>query len=103
MDDFGHAIALNPADARAYFNRACACHYLGQETAALTNFDQVLTLDPSHSRTYLKRGLIRQDMGDRMGAIADLQTAAYHAHKQGAVSLHRYVLICSMTCSPLFQ
>lgn len=89
---FTQAIALDPTNIRAYFNRGCACHRLGRTQEALADFEQVLALNPSHSRTYLERGLIRQAQGDRMGAIADLRTAATYAQQQGFSGLHHYIL-----------
>jgi tetratricopeptide (TPR) repeat protein len=89
---FTQAIALDPTNIRAYFNRGCACHQLGRTQEALADFAQVLALNPSHSRTYLERGLIRQAQGDRTGAIADLRTAATYAQQQGFSGLHHYIL-----------
>ncbi len=77
------AIFLNHDDPRAYFNHGCACHHRGDHLAALDSFEQVLTLDPTHADTYLNRAMVRGELGDRAGAIADLRQAEHYFQQQG--------------------
>ncbi|NEQ42099.1 MAG: tetratricopeptide repeat protein [Leptolyngbya sp. SIOISBB] len=77
------AVAMDASDMRAYFNRGCICHHLGEYHAALQNFDQVLTLDPRHAETYFNRGLVQQQMGDTDAARQDYQTASEQFRQQG--------------------
>lgn len=77
------AVVMDADDPRAYFNRGCICHHLGEYYAALQNFDQVLTLDPRHAETYFNRGLVQQQMGDLTAARQDYQTASEQFRQQG--------------------
>lgn len=77
------AVAMDRDDTRAYFNRGCICHHLGEDAAALRDFEQVLALNPHHAETYLNRGLIRQKLGERQAARQDYQTAFEQFRRQG--------------------
>jgi tetratricopeptide (TPR) repeat protein len=90
--DFTQAIALNENDARAYFNRACACHYEGDFLTALHDFDQVLALSPNHAQTYFNRGIMHYQMGNLGEAIADLQQAAQCFYRQGETIAYQNTL-----------
>ena len=77
------AVVMDASDARAYFNRGCICHHLGEYHAALQNFDHALTLNPRHAETYFNRGLVQQQMGDTDAARQDYQTASEQFRQQG--------------------
>lgn len=77
------AVVMDTSDTRAYFNRGCICHHLGEYHAALQNFDQVLALDSRHAETYFNRGLVQQQMGDIDAARQDYQTASEQFRQQG--------------------
>lgn len=77
------AIFLNQDDPRAYFNHGCACHYRGDNSAALVSFEQALSLDPTHAETYLNRAMVRDELGDRAGTLADLRQAEHYFQQQG--------------------
>ncbi len=83
MTSLDQAIALDQTSPRAYFNRGCLCHRLGNYLAALANFEQVLALDPAHAETYLNRGVVQQQLGHRTAAIADLEMAIAYFQQQG--------------------
>jgi tetratricopeptide (TPR) repeat protein len=80
------AIFLNQDDPRAHFNHGCACHHRGDNLAALASFEQVLVLDPTHAETYLNRAMVRGELGDRAGAIADLHQAEHYFEQQGDIA-----------------
>ena len=80
------AVFLNQDDPRAYFNYGCACHHQGDDLAALASFEQVLALDPTHAETYLNRAMVRGELGDQAGAIADLHQAEHYFQQQGDTS-----------------
>ena len=45
--DFTLAIATDPNQANAYYNRGITCHQLGKLNEALADFDRALKLNPS--------------------------------------------------------
>src|SRR5262245_2168002 len=66
------AIARNPRDAEAYFNRANAYRSLGksQYHRALADFDQVIRLDPKNVKAYGWRAFIHDRQAQYDRAIA---------------------------------
>ncbi len=86
-----YAIALNDQDPRGYFNRGCVCHHQHHYQAAIAAFEQVLVRSPEFGDAYVNRGMARYGLGDRAGAIADLETAAQHFHRQGQTQAHHQV------------
>jgi tetratricopeptide (TPR) repeat protein len=53
---YSHAIALNPAFAEAYNNRAYAYMTLGQYARALPDLDQAIRLRPDYINALMNRG-----------------------------------------------
>ncbi|MGC8451482.1 MAG: tetratricopeptide repeat protein [Cylindrospermopsis raciborskii] len=49
----------------------------------MDDYTQALKLDPNYALAYNNRGLVRRDLGDNQGAIADLQKAADLFQTQG--------------------
>ena len=76
------AIAMDAHDPRAYFNHGCVCHDQGHYAAALVDFDHVLRLNPTHAEALLNRGLSKEQLGDRSGAISDFQAAIDYFQQQ---------------------
>ena len=73
VGDFDAALRLNPTSAQALNNRA-GCHtYLGNWAAALRDFDSAILLKPD-SDYIINRGILRQKMGDSIGALKDFDT-----------------------------
>ena len=49
----------------------------------MQDFERALALDPTHAEAYLSRSLVRQKMGHRDAAIADLEAAIEHFQQRG--------------------
>ncbi|OPX83652.1 MAG: TPR repeat-containing protein YrrB [Pelotomaculum sp. PtaB.Bin104] len=69
------AIALNPADPKAYNNRGDAYLDLGQYEKAITDYSKAIELDPESAEAYLKRGLAYGKLGQYKKAITDYSRA----------------------------
>jgi len=73
-------LALDPADADAYFQRGLAHAYLRNFPGALADFDASLQVDPSHGSSLEARALLKwithsASTGDPSGALADYASA----------------------------
>lgn len=71
LADYAAVVALDPANARAYFNRGLIYQNMGLPLLAIANYDQSLTLRENHAVAYRSRGNARFDTGDYWGAFAD--------------------------------
>lgn len=71
LDDYATVIALDPANARAYFNRGLIYQHMGLPALAIANYDRALSLHENHVVAYRSRGNARFDTGDYWGAFAD--------------------------------
>jgi Flp pilus assembly protein TadD len=49
---------------------------LGDLKGAIADFNQALLLNPNFPEAYQNRGISRNALGDKQGAITDLKTAA---------------------------
>jgi tetratricopeptide (TPR) repeat protein len=66
---------MSPDAALAYYNRAWA-HYLGGENVqALADADRAIALNARSASAFSTRGLIRERLADKTGAIADFREA----------------------------
>jgi tetratricopeptide (TPR) repeat protein len=91
--DYDQALRINPNDAVAYFNRGNARYYdLGDSQGALADYNQFLRISPNNAIAYALRGLARSGLGDKQGAIADLQRAAQLAQAQGNMQAYEIVI-----------
>lgn len=74
--DFDRAVELMPGMGEAYVNRGAALIGLSQETAAIAQIDQGLTLNPEEpEKAYFNRALAKERVNDLKGAYADFQKA----------------------------
>lgn len=71
IEDFSHALALDPDQPDVYAFRAAAHRYLKDPGAAAADLDQALTLDSENIEALLERGILRRLGGDDAGARAD--------------------------------
>ncbi|MBT8129876.1 MAG: tetratricopeptide repeat protein, partial [Gammaproteobacteria bacterium] len=73
LDDLNRAIELNPDLVAARFNRG-AIHYSSEEfELALSDFDQCIAIDPHTAAPYFNRGSTRHALGNKAGAMEDLE------------------------------
>ncbi|MTJ08223.1 tetratricopeptide repeat protein, partial [Anabaena sp. UHCC 0204] len=50
---------------------------------AIDDFTQAITINPQYAKAYNNRGLAKSDLGDKIGAIKDLETAKQLYQQQG--------------------
>ena len=91
-DCYDRAIAMNPGEARIWFNRATVRRFLGELEAAEADYDQVIALSPGDAQAYLNRSELRPQSHER-NHIEELERALLRAsgHWQHEVPL-RYAL-----------
>src|ERR1700722_2453984 len=72
IQDYDHAISLNPALTEAFAN--CGNAYLnkGDNDSAIQNYDQAIRLSPNSANAYNGRGNAYKKKGDCARAIQDL-------------------------------
>jgi tetratricopeptide (TPR) repeat protein len=73
--DYGHAIALEPDNARHYRARAMARWSARQPVLALADFDEALKREPNDADTLLRRGEIYLQTRDAKRARLDFEAA----------------------------
>lgn len=71
LQDFNHALRLNPNFAEAYVCQSIIHYYQGDHLGAIEDCDQVLRINPGNADAYNNRGLNRVALGDYKRAIAD--------------------------------
>jgi serine/threonine protein kinase/Flp pilus assembly protein TadD len=74
---FGVAIALAPASAVCYYNRALAHASWGKSEKALHDYGRALQLDPHLAAAALNRGILHYQEGHTAQARADLEQALH--------------------------
>jgi hypothetical protein len=72
---YDEALAADPADVDAQFNRAQILHSLGRLEEALGGFEQVIALAPSDAGALRARGVVLQALGRQEPALASLEAA----------------------------
>ena len=76
LSDLGQAIALDPNNTDAHYNRGKVNLELGNAEAAMTDFNTTIEMQPDLAEAYGNRGLLHHQLGDSQRAIEDLQQAA---------------------------
>ena len=78
LGEHDEAIARNPQDANAYYNRARTKRYnprIGDWNGALADLNQAIYLDPKMAGAYVERGNMKARSNDFQGALADYNQA----------------------------
>ena len=68
---YNEAIALNPNDAEAYFNRGNVYQESSQYQLAINDYDRAIAIDSNHVKAYYNRGNIYKNLKEYDRAIAD--------------------------------
>lgn len=72
IKDYTEVISLNTEIAHlAYFSRANAKSALGDRKNALVDYSKAIELNPQFIGSYINRGVLKSEMGDYEGEIAD--------------------------------
>ncbi|WP_083862889.1 tetratricopeptide repeat protein [Calothrix sp. PCC 7507] len=72
--DYTKVIQLSPS-ANAYSDRGFALAALSKYREAIADYDRAISLVPKHYTAHYGRGLARVNLGDKKGALSDLQRA----------------------------
>ena len=83
IDDFDHAIQLDPNYAQAYNNRGNAKFKLQDHRGAIADYDRAIQLDPNSAATYYNRGLVNRDISNTSAAVRDFTRARDLYQAQG--------------------
>ncbi|MDJ0589965.1 MAG: hypothetical protein QNJ72_08210 [Pleurocapsa sp. MO_226.B13] len=76
LEQYNKAIELDSKYLRAYINRGRVYAILNRWNEAFADYNEAIgVLGDVNPETYLGRGLIRSELGDKLGAINDLQQA----------------------------
>jgi tetratricopeptide (TPR) repeat protein len=80
MTDYAKAIALNPRQWQAYFNRAAELRDRGQLRESVNDLNKVVELNPEFAGGYMNRANIYVRQGELDKAVADYNTALLRDH-----------------------
>ena len=75
VNAFSICLAIMPASAHCFYNRALARTALGDPEKALLDYDRSLQLDPNLGSAALNRGILHYNRKNYAAAIADLAPA----------------------------
>ena len=75
IEDYSHAIELNPQYDDAFYNRGIARRAGGDSDGAIADYSHAIQLNPQHTNAYYGRGTVKQAIDDSDGAIADYSHA----------------------------
>lgn len=70
------AVSLAPADPESHYTRGALFSNLGQPDIALKEIERAVSLRPRDYYLWLQLGMVRDQLEDQVGALADLDEAA---------------------------
>ncbi|MBD2109687.1 tetratricopeptide repeat protein [Nodosilinea sp. FACHB-13] len=89
LEHFSAAIALDPANVRAYGNRGLLHCQQGRDDLALADWQQALQHQPGHALIHYNRGLLYFRQQDYVAALADFDAAIAANPNLAEAYLHR--------------
>jgi len=89
LDDFDHAIELNPNSAIIYYNRGLVYTDLEEQKQAIEDFNQAILLNPNDAFAYYNRGIAYADLNEHQQAITDFNQAIKLAPKNALAYYRR--------------
>ena len=75
LDDFNHAVKLNPNSAFIYYDRANFYASRKDYAHAIDDYTEALRIDPNLAEAYYNRGIVRHISGNTDNGISDLSKA----------------------------
>jgi tetratricopeptide (TPR) repeat protein len=81
--DFSKSLEINPYDGDTFYNRGAIYLKSNQFAKAVEDFNRVLAINSDRIDARLYRGIARGNLGDKKGAIADLEIVARELRKVG--------------------
>jgi tetratricopeptide (TPR) repeat protein len=94
--DYDRAIALDPRDPTAHFNRGLAYAALGDDAHAVADFDEQIRLQPQYYDAFYHRGLIWTRKHEFDLAIRDFDEVIRLYHSFGDEVCCRYTLMTAL-------
>lgn len=89
--DFEKALALDPNDAQAYYNRGVIAAYQKTADHGLLDFTKAIQLKPDFEKAYFRRGMVYHTKGDYKQALKDFeQVLAANPKAHQALSAQGY-------------
>jgi len=73
LEDFNHAIKVDPQRADGYLGRANTLNTLGRYGESLEDYNKALEIDPTLANAYVNRGSAYSQLGQYKDAIADYE------------------------------
>ena len=64
----------------------------GDKKGTIADYNEAIRLKPDYVDVYINRGIAKSDLGDKQGALVDLQKAAQLFQKQGQVDWYQSTL-----------
>ena len=75
IDDYDHAIAINPSDAASYNDRGTAHREKGQYDLAIEDYDRAISLSPNNAMALNNRCFAKAVVGQLDQALADCNSS----------------------------
>jgi tetratricopeptide (TPR) repeat protein len=75
IKEYEMALKMDALLTPVYSNLATAYNMVGKDSLALLTLDRLLELEPGYGRGYYLRGLLKYELNDTEGAIADLSSS----------------------------
>lgn len=75
INAFSQAIALDPSNSIAYYNRGNARYDQGDKQGAIADYNEAIRLNPNNANAYYNRAVVRYYSGDKQGAVQDFTVA----------------------------
>jgi TPR repeat len=72
---YSEALALDPQNFKALFNRGFSYDKAGDQEAAIKDYTAAIEVDPQNSFAFYNRGIAKDRKGDFQGAVADFTIA----------------------------
>ena len=73
---YSKAIALNPANAEAFYLRANTKYLLGDYKSAIADYNKAIDINPENRMAYYNRGFANTKLGNKIASRADFSKAA---------------------------
>lgn len=70
LSDYDHAIAIDPKDATAYYDRGIDRSYSGDDRGSIADYNTAIHLNPTDPDPYYERGIARPPRRLKLGTAA---------------------------------
>ena len=80
-------LAISP-DALSYYEEGAVYYDNHQYEMAIRAFDIAITIHPDFAEAYTNRGIVYNDLGDKLKAIEDLKVGCQKGDRAGCISLY---------------